>query len=58
MLHHLLMTAGYILACVIVAFFGRNKKLGFWGYFFGSILLTPVVGILLLFASDERKRRD
>jgi len=39
---------------MMIGFFGRNRKLGAWGYFFGSIALTPVIGLLLLFASDPR----
>ncbi len=45
----------YILASLIIAFFGVNRKFGFWGYFFGSLLLTPFVGLILLFASDKKK---
>ncbi|MDD5272250.1 MAG: hypothetical protein PHU14_05980 [Methylovulum sp.] len=45
----------YILACVLIAVFGINKKFGFWGYFFGSILLTPPIGIILVLASDNKK---
>jgi len=50
---------GYILiysvASLIIAFFGVNRKFGFWGYFFGSLLFTPFIGLILLFASDKRK---
>lgn len=45
----------YILTCILIASFGANKKFGFWGYFFGSMLLTPAVGIILLLASDNKK---
>lgn len=38
----------------LVAVLGRNRKMGFWGYFFGSILLTPVIGLLLVLASDKK----
>ena len=41
----------------LVAFMGMNRKFGFWGYFFGSLLLTPVVGLLLVLASDKRSAR-
>jgi len=34
---------------------GRKRKLGFWGYFFGSVVLTPVIGLILVLASDPRK---
>lgn len=39
-----------VLSC-IVAFFGRNRKMGFWGYLFASILLTPLIGALLVIVS-------
>ncbi|OQX24223.1 MAG: hypothetical protein BWK80_21945 [Desulfobacteraceae bacterium IS3] len=44
-----------IVLSLIVGFLGMNRKFGFWGYFFGSILLTPVIGLLLVLASDKRK---
>lgn len=44
---------------VIISFFigllGANRRLGFWGYFFGSLLLTPFVGLILVVASDPKK---
>jgi hypothetical protein len=30
--------------------------MGFWGYFFSSLLLTPLMGILLLLASDPKQK--
>lgn len=39
----------------IVALLGINRKFGFWGYFFASILLTPLVGLCLVLASDRRQ---
>jgi hypothetical protein len=45
----------YLLTCLFVALLGTNRKMGFWGYFFGSILLTPLIGILLVLASDKRQ---
>ncbi len=41
--------------CVIIGFVGRHRKFGFWGYFFCSILLTPVIGILIVLASDPKQ---
>ncbi|MDP2902599.1 MAG: hypothetical protein Q8N96_05775 [Methylovulum sp.] len=43
----------YVLACFIIACFGIKRKLGFWGYFFGSLFLTPFVGIILVAASGK-----
>ncbi len=41
-------------ASLIIGLMGRNRKMGFWGYFFGSLLLTPVIGLLLVLASDSK----
>jgi len=48
----------YALASLGVAFWGMNRRFGFWGYFFGSLLLTPLVGILLVCASDDAPREE
>ncbi len=47
------------LACIgisfLIGYLGRYRKMGFWGYFFASLLLTPFVGIILLLVSDNKK---
>lgn len=47
---------------LLLGWFGRHRKFGFWGYFFASLALTPLVSALLLLASDPyprtRGRRD
>jgi hypothetical protein len=48
--------AGYIFLAMLMALLGRRRKLGAWGYFFSSILLTPIIGFLLVLASDPRPR--
>jgi hypothetical protein len=45
----------YILLALVVAILGRNRKFGFWGYFFCSILFTPFLGILFVIASEKIK---
>jgi hypothetical protein len=47
----------YIVLCVIIASLGSNRKFGFWGYFFCSLFLTPVIGSLVLLASDKRPKQ-
>jgi hypothetical protein len=42
----------------IVGLLGMNRKMGFWGYFFASILLTPICGFLLVLLSDPRHRKS
>jgi hypothetical protein len=43
---------------VAIAFLGRNLRFGFWGYLFGSILLSPAIGLLLLFAGIPLRKRN
>ena len=45
----------WIALSMMVAFLGRNRKFGFWGYLFCSLFFSPVVGLLLVMASDRRK---
>jgi len=42
-------------ASLLIALLGINRKMGFWGYFFSSLLLSPLMGILLLLVSDSAK---
>ena len=48
--------------CVFISFLfgflGRNKKMGFWGHFFATLLLTPFVGGILLLVSEKKKSDD
>lgn len=43
-----------LVASIVVAVLGRNRKFGFWGYFFASLLLSPFVGLLFVIASDKK----
>ncbi len=44
----------YLLSSLVVGCWGRNRRFGFWGYFFASVLLTPAIGVLLVIASTIR----
>jgi hypothetical protein len=44
----------YIGLAALVAYLGRDRKFGFWGYFAASLILDPVIGLLLVLASDKR----
>ena len=46
----------YLGLCLLIGLFGIRRKLGFWAYFFGSIALTPLIGVILLLASDPRDK--
>ncbi len=42
----------YVFFSLVIGFLGTNRKFGFWGYFFYSLLFTPFLGIILLLASS------
>lgn len=44
----------YLMAALIIAILGCRRKLGFWGYFFASLLLSPLLGLLLVIVSDKK----
>jgi hypothetical protein len=46
---------GCLLLSLAVAYFGRNRSMTFWGYFFASLVLTPLVGALLVIISRKRE---
>jgi uncharacterized membrane protein YiaA len=47
-----------IVLSYFIGILGRNRKLGFWGYFFASLVLTPLIGLLLVVATDPVKETD
>lgn len=39
----------YLLLCLLVGVLGRERRsMGLWGWFFFSLLLTPLVGAFML----------
>ncbi|MCI5179797.1 MAG: hypothetical protein D3919_11590 [Candidatus Electrothrix sp. AW5] len=54
-MHIAILGTVYLLSCLLMGVLGMNRKFGFWGYFFSSIVLTPIIGLLLVFASDPKK---
>jgi hypothetical protein len=44
----------FIVGSLIVAFLGRNQKFGFWGNFFASMLLSPLIGLLLVISGSPK----
>ncbi len=49
-----IIVSAYIGTAAILGIIGRRRTMGGWGYFFGSLVLTPVIGLLLLLASGRR----
>lgn len=51
----LMIVAVFVVLGIIIGFLGRKYRFGFWGYFFMSLLLTPIVGLLALIAAVPRE---
>ena len=47
----------YLLLCLVVGFLGRRRRMGFWGFVFLSVMLTPLVTSLFIFFAAPVKRR-
>lgn len=45
----------YLALCLLAGFIGRDRRIGFWGFLFCSILFTPFVSLLFLFFATPRK---
>jgi len=43
----------YIFLSIIIGLLGANRKFGFWGYFFYSLLFTPFLGVIIVLASSR-----
>ncbi len=47
--------AFYLIFCLAVAFLGRHRRLGALGFFLASLLLTPIISLLILVLSTDRR---
>lgn len=45
----------YLILCIVAAIAGRKRRIGFWGFFFCSILFTPFISMLFMFFATPRK---
>lgn len=48
----------YFVLCLGVAYIGRNRKWGYWGYLWASIIFSPLMGMLFVFAADPNENQD
>jgi hypothetical protein len=46
---------GYLALSLLAGIVGRNRRIGFWGFFFSSIIFTPLVSLLFLYIAMPRK---
>jgi hypothetical protein len=44
----------YVFLAFLVAYFGRNRKFGFWVYFLLSFIFTPLISFIIVLASAKR----
>jgi hypothetical protein len=47
--------AGYLALCLVAAILGRNRRIGFWGFLFCSIVVTPLISLSFLYFAAMRK---
>lgn len=53
---HLIINPIYLVVCLLLAFAGRKRRTGFFGWLIFSILLTPVVMLFVLVVGREKKK--
>ena len=46
----------WLLGSVIVGFLGRDREFGYWGFFLGSLLVSPVIALLILLLTAPARR--
>lgn len=44
----------WIVLCFLVALSGSEKKIGYWGVFFLSLILSPLIGLIIGLASGKK----
>jgi len=44
----------YIVLSLLVGYIGKDRKFGFWGYFACAFVLTPIIGLVVVLASDKK----
>lgn len=45
---------GWIVFSIVAGFVGSGRKIGFGWTFFWSLLLSPLIGLIIAFASDKK----
>ncbi len=53
----MILVLAWVLGSALIAMVGQRYRFGFWGYFFASILLSPIVGALMLIAAVPKRQR-
>jgi hypothetical protein len=50
----LLLALAYLALCLVAAIWGRDRRIGFWGFFFCSILVTPFISLMFLYCAAPK----
>jgi len=50
-----LLILSWLTLAIFIGALGRHRTMGFWGYFFASIVLTPIFALLLVLVSGEKE---
>lgn len=45
----------WVIFCFVAAFVGADRKIGFFGAFIVSLLLSPIIGIIIALASKNKQ---
>jgi hypothetical protein len=45
----------YVALCVVAGIAGRNRRIGFWGFLFCSVIFTPFISLAFLFFAAPQK---
>ncbi len=46
----------YVLTCLAVGYLGRDKNIGFLGFFLLSFFITPIASLLILLIGADHPR--
>ncbi len=45
----------YISGALLAGIAGRDRRIGFWGFFFLSLIVTPVLSLIFLFVATPKQ---
>ena len=48
----------YSLGCILVGWYGKNSRIGYWGFLILAFVVTPVIAFIFLFFSTPAKKRQ
>ncbi|VEN73184.1 Membrane protein [Candidatus Desulfarcum epimagneticum] len=48
----------YFGLCLLLALCGMNRKMGFWGYLFFSVVFSPLLGLIVLLVSGKKRSKE